>query len=116
MGNTALDPILVISLAAAATYASRGFGAFLSGRIKADDKIIEWITCVTYALMAGLVVRMIVLPIGALIAVPLTVRLFSTSIGLLVFFLFRKNIGLGVATGSLTLCFLMWDSRILQVF
>jgi branched-subunit amino acid transport protein len=97
------NPWLIITLAALASYASRGLGALLSGRIHADSAIIEWITAVTYALMAGLVARMVVLPIGALAATPDWQRLSAAGVCLAVFFISRKNVGLGVLAGSLTL-------------
>ena len=102
------DPVVVIVLAALASYASRGLGALLSGRLDPNGSVVEWITCITYALMAGLVVRMLLLPIGALTVTPDWVRLLSAGIGLLIFFVFRKNVGLGVAAGSATMALLTW--------
>lgn len=102
------DPIVVIVLASVASYASRGLGVLLSGRLDPDGSVVEWITCITYALMAGLVVRMLVLPIGALTVTPDWVRLLSAGVGLLIFFVFRKNVGLGVGAGSATLALLTW--------
>ena len=97
------SPISIITLAALASFASRALGTALSGRIAAHSPVIEWITAVTYALMAGLVARMIVLPIGALAQTPDWMRLGAAATGLSVFFLSRKNIGLSVFAGSLTL-------------
>lgn len=102
------SPILVITLAALSTYAARAAGAFLSGRITTQSPVIDWITCVTYALLAGLVVRMIWLPLGALATTPDWVRLCSAGAGLLVFFITRKNVGFGVLSGSLMLIALTW--------
>jgi len=97
------SPMAIITLAALASFASRALGTALSGRILADSPVIEWITAVTYALMAGLVARMILLPIGALDETPDGIRLSAAATCLAVFFLSRKNIGLGVMAGSLTL-------------
>ena len=105
----AFTPVLIITLAALASYASRALGALLSGRIRADSPFVEWITCVTYALMAGLVVRMIVLPLGSLASTPDWIRLTAAGVGLAVFFATRKNIGLSVLAGSLTLMALTWS-------
>ncbi|PCI41021.1 MAG: hypothetical protein COB46_05160 [Rhodospirillaceae bacterium] len=102
------DPVVVIVLAAIASYVSRGLGAMLSGRLDPQGSVVEWITCITYALMAGLVVRMLILPIGALTQAPDWVRLLAAGVGLLIFFVFRKNVGLGVAAGSATLALLTW--------
>lgn len=96
-------PVGIITLAALASFASRALGALLSGRIRADSPVIEWITAVTYALMAGLVARMVLLPIGGLAGTPDWMRLTSAAACLAVFFIARKNVGLGVLAGSLTL-------------
>lgn len=101
-------PWIAIFLAAAATYASRMLGVMLSGRVAAESRVIEWITCVTYALLAGLVARMIVLPIGSLDEVQPWVRLLATAIGLGAFFAFKRNIAAGVTAGTLSLIALIW--------
>ncbi len=96
-------PVLVITLAALATYASRALGTFLSGKISVESPVIDWITCVTYALLAGLVVRMIALPIGALAETPDWWRFAAAGAGLLVFVLSKRNIGISVLAGALVL-------------
>ena len=102
------SPYGIIALAALASYASRALGTALSGRIRADSPAIEWITAITYALMAGLVARMIVLPIGPLAATPDWMRLAAAAVCLMVFFAARRNVGLAVFSGSLTLLTLTW--------
>ncbi len=109
MENVPYTPVLVITLAALASYASRAAGTVLSGKISGDSQVVEWITCVTYALMAGLVVRMIILPLGALSTTPDWVRLSAAGVGLAVFFATRKNVGASVLAGSLTLIALTWN-------
>ncbi|MFC1672703.1 AzlD domain-containing protein [Pseudomonadota bacterium] len=99
---------MVIFLAALATYASRGLGALLSGRVRPDGPVVEWIICITYALMAGLIVRMILLPIGGLEATPDWTRIVATLVGVAAFWIGRKSIAWGVTAGSLTLAILIW--------
>ncbi|MCW8915739.1 MAG: AzlD domain-containing protein [Magnetovibrio sp.] len=96
-------PWMVITLAAIATYASRGVGAALSGQISTESAVIEWITCVTYALLAGMVVRMIWMPIGTLATTADWMRFAAAGTGLTVFFLTKHNIGISVLSGSLVL-------------
>ena len=108
MDTGVYSPLLVISLAALATYASRLLGTVLSGRITTDSAMIDWITCVTYALLAGLVVRMIWMPVGALAATPDWMRISAAAAGLLIFALTRKSVGFGVLGGSLVLIVLTW--------
>jgi len=104
------SPVVAITLAGIATYASRALGAYLSGKVGTQSPVIDWITCVTYALLAGLVVRMIWMPIGALAATPDWMRFTAAGTGLAVFALTRKNVGLGVLGGSLMLIALTWQT------
>lgn len=101
--QTLYSPVFIITLAALATYASRVLGTVLSGKISTESAMIDWITCVTYALLAGLVVRMIWMPIGTLATVPDWMRFAAAATGLSVFMLTRKNVGFGVLSGSLVL-------------
>lgn len=50
---------LTIAVAAVVTYMWRALGVALAGRVAPDSKVLEWVTCVAYALLAGLVARMI---------------------------------------------------------
>lgn len=109
MEDILYSPAGIITLSALASYASRALGVALSGRIRVGSPVIEWITAVTYALMAGLVARMIVLPIGALSETPDWIRLGSAFACILVFFATRKNVGLGVLAGTLMLIALTWQ-------
>jgi hypothetical protein len=46
-----------------------------SGRIKTDSQVFQWISCVTYAMVAGLVFRIVALPVGLLAQIPVLARL-----------------------------------------
>jgi len=98
----------VIAAGGAATYFWRALGVAISGRIRADSPLFQWIACVTYALLAGLIARMILLPIGPLAETPTWDRIAAAVIALAVFFLTRKNIALGVGVGVGALILLTW--------
>lgn len=85
--------------AALVTYASRGLGVLFAGRIDPASPLFDWVGCVAYALLAGLIARMILLPIGPLADVPLAVRLSAAGIALAIFFLTRRSLLLGLAAG-----------------
>jgi branched-subunit amino acid transport protein len=101
-----LLPTLLLASGAAATYASRGLGVALSGRIDPASPLFAWIGLVTYALLAGLVARMILLPIGPLQETSLLARLLAVGIGAGLFFLTRRNLLVGVASGTIALVLL----------
>ena len=45
--------------AALVTYASRGFGVLLSGRLNTDGPLFRWVSAVAYALLAALIARLL---------------------------------------------------------
>src|SRR3546814_17566403 len=45
-----------------ATYFRRALGVALSGRLAASSSFFDWVACVAYALLAGLIARMLLLP------------------------------------------------------
>jgi branched-subunit amino acid transport protein len=88
------------------TYASRGFGVLLSGRINTDGPLFRWVAAVAYALLAALIARLIVVPLGPLAATTLIARLVSAALALAVYLLTKRNLMLGVAAGGGTLALL----------
>lgn len=95
---------LLLAAGIAVTYLWRGLGVALAARIDPAGSTFHWITCVSYAMLAGLVARMIVLPIGALEATPLIDRVAALALGFVAFYLCRRNYLPGVAVGFV--CFL----------
>lgn len=92
-------PWLALLAAAAVTYGWRGLGVLLSGRIDPGGPAFRWVAAVAYALLAGLIARMIVLPLGPLQATPLADRLAAAGAALAVYLLLRRNLLAGVAAG-----------------
>ncbi len=99
MQETWLWPLLVLAVSAIATYAWRGLGVLLSGRINPDSAFFAWMAAVAYALLAGLITRMIVMPIGPLTETPLEARLVATAL-CIVCFILTKHLLLAVLVGG----------------
>ncbi len=97
---------LLLIAAAVVTYASRLLGVIFAGRLAATGPLLDWVACVAYALLAGLVARMLLIPIGPLAATTMPERLAGVAAALLVFFLVRRNVLLGVLAGTATLALL----------
>jgi len=97
---------LLILLCAAGTYLWRGLGVLLSGRIATSSEVFTWITCVAYAMVAGLVVRIIVMPTGLLATSLLTHRLLACALGLAAYYLARRNLLAAVSVGAAALTIL----------
>lgn len=100
----------LLMLCIAGTYLWRGLGVFVSTRIDPAGAVFQWITCISYAMLAGLISRMTILPLGALAETSLWERLVAMGLAFVVFFLCRRNILLGVLTGVLMLVLLI-ESR-----
>jgi branched-subunit amino acid transport protein len=94
---------LLLILCAAGTYMWRGLGVLLSGRISTSSEVFTWITCVAYAMVAGLIMRIIVMPTGLLATSLLTHRLLACALGLTAYYLARRNLFIAVAVGALAL-------------
>lgn len=90
---------LLLAGAIAGTYIWRGFGVAFSTRINTEGPVFKWVTCVSYAMLAGLIARMVLLPVGPLVETALTYRIAGMASGLLVFFLTKRQVLLGVGAG-----------------
>lgn len=97
---------LVIALAAVVTYASRLAGVIFVGKLAAGGGLLDWVACVAYALLAGLVSRMLLLPIGQLAHTTPAARIAGVAVALAVWLLFKRNVLLGVLAGVVTLVLL----------
>lgn len=85
--NTALNGTglwWALLLACLGTYACRAIGVKLSGHIDQNSEIFRWLSAVTYAMVAALTARMILLPHGLLATVPLLLRIAMCALSLAV--------------------------------
>ena len=100
--------LLVLILACAAgTYLWRALGVAVAGRLDPDGEIFGWMGCVALAMIAGLVSRMLIDPVGVLAATNLIERLGATACGLVVYFLLtRRNLLAGVVSGCVAIVLL----------
>jgi len=97
MSESSLWVIVIGSIFA--TYVWRYFGAVFSQKISPDSALFQWVTCVSYAMLGGLISRMVFVPIGPLEVVPGWIRIIGIATGLIAFFLFKKQVLIGVAAG-----------------
>ena len=94
-----------------ATYLWRGLGMLISGKVRMDGEFFVWAGCVAYAMIAGLAVRILLLPAGTLAQTPLPERLLACALALVVYFVFRRNLFVGIATGFVALTALISFGR-----
>jgi len=72
-----------------ATYIWRGLGVLLAGHISQNSEIFRWLSCVTYAMVGALTVKLILFPTGLLMQVPISFRV-SVCIGCVALNLFLR--------------------------
>jgi len=87
----------------AATLVWRVLGVVVVKRIDARGEFFQWITCVSYAMVAGLVLRMILLPESELANVSLPLRVAALGIAFGAYYLCRRRLVAGVLAGGLSL-------------
>jgi branched-subunit amino acid transport protein len=93
---------LALTSACVGTYVCRAVGVKLSGHINQDSEVFRWLSAVTYAMVAALTVRMIVLPIGLLATVPLLLRILICGMSLAVMVSSpERRLGPALLTGTL---------------
>lgn len=90
--------ILLIALLAHEPW--RWLGLVLGRNVQVDSQVFLWVRAVATSLVAGLVMRLVLFPAGALANVSLTIRLaaFAGAIG--IFFAAGRSLGAGVAGGA----------------
>ena len=95
---------LLLALCGLATYLWRGPGVLLSAGIDPRGEAFTWISCVAYAIIAGVVSRMLVMPTGALAETSALERALGSAAALGAYFwLTRRNLLVGVAAGAAAL-------------
>jgi Branched-chain amino acid transport protein (AzlD) len=78
----------------------RWLGLVLGRTVSVEGEVFQWVRAVATALVAGLVLRLILFPAGALANVHLGVRLAALGGGIAIFFVCRRSLGLGVVGGA----------------
>lgn len=99
-------PYFVVVAGGLVTYGIRVFGVVLAGRISVDSQVFQWVGCVAYGLLAALIARMILLPVGVLQEAPTAFRIVGAVVALAVFFAARRNVFYGCLAGVGTLVLL----------
>ena len=82
-----------------ATYFWRAMAVLFSGRLTIESEMFRWVECVAYAMVAGLMVRIVLLPSGVLAASPLFDRIAGCFIALAAYRLLKRNLLAGMGAG-----------------
>jgi hypothetical protein len=81
----------------------RLLGVILARGLDEDAELIVWVRAVATAVLAGVIARIMLLPPGALAAVPTSVRLAAIGLGFAGFLAIRRSVLAGVVVGEAVL-------------
>jgi branched-subunit amino acid transport protein len=94
-----MSEVMMLMGAIAGTYLWRALGVAFSARVEPDGALFRWVTCVSYAMLAALISRMTVLPLGSLAETPMSFRLGAMAVAIAVFLFARRDMLPGVIAG-----------------
>lgn len=83
---------LAILLTAFATYLPRFLGVFSSDFVNEEGKLFKFVSCVSYGILAALIARIFIHPVGALEQTSTIIRLLAAGITIVVLFVSKKNV------------------------
>jgi branched-subunit amino acid transport protein len=97
-----MSELIMLICGVAGTYAWRALGVTFSARIEPESKLFRWVSCVSYAMLAGLISRMTIIPVGSLDETSIGLRLGAMAVALAAFFLAGRSMLFGVVAGVAT--------------
>lgn len=101
-----MPDVLVMSMVAVAilgTYGWRFIGVLVAGRIEGGSPLFSWITCVAYSIAAGLMMKLLVLPTGALANTSFMDRTIAFITAVTVFYLAKRRLVPALLVGTILL-------------
>ena len=81
----------------------RVFGLVLARGLNEDSEIVIWSRAVATAILAGVIAKLIVFSPGALLSIPLPVRVTAVMCGFIAFLAVKRSVFVGVAVGEAAL-------------
>jgi hypothetical protein len=81
----------------------RVFGLVLARGLNEDSEVVVWSRAVATAIIAGVIAKLIVFSSGALVTIPLSVRVVASSCGFLAFLAVKRSVFVGVAVAEAAL-------------
>ena len=83
---TPADPLVLLLLALLGTFLLRAVGVVGAGHLDQGSALFRWIGCVAFAIAAGIMAKILLVPSGVLAEAALAARLGGVAAGLAVFF------------------------------
>jgi Branched-chain amino acid transport protein (AzlD) len=107
--DAALWPYLLVILAGfLPTEIWRSLAVVFVRGLDEDSELLILVRAVATALLAAVVARLVLIPPGELIAVPLAIRIGAVAGGFLVYLLARRSVFLGIMFGEIVIIAGAW--------
>ena len=84
--------LILVAVAIAGSYVWRLSGVLVAGRVEEGSRFFGWTTCVSYAIAAGLMMKLLVLPTGTLSATMFVDRSLAFVTAVAVFYLAKRRL------------------------
>jgi hypothetical protein len=112
MLDGALWPYLLVIVAGfLPTEVWRSLAVVFAANLDEDSETLIFVRAVATALLAGVVARLVLIPPGDLVGVPLAIRIGAVVGGFLVYLLGRRSVFLGILFGELVIVAGAWYVR-----
>ncbi len=90
---------IVVICCILATFVWRLVGSIFAKKINTESALFQWVTCVSYAMVAALIARIFFFPGGELAETSMVGRFLSLGIGAVVYFNTNKSLLLSMTAG-----------------
>lgn len=100
--------LAILLAGVAANYVWRLLGAVLARGVHPQSQFMLWVRDVSTALVAALVARLVIVPVGPLADVSLAVRAIAFGAGIAAFLALRKNLLLALMASEATFFAARW--------
>tara|TARA_B100000029_G_scaffold432139_1_gene444071 strand:- start:108 stop:428 length:321 start_codon:yes stop_codon:yes gene_type:complete len=98
-----IDIITALSVAMFVTYFWRASGTYFASKITPKSETSKWVNCVAYGLLAGLISRILIFPVGLLAETTVVERLVAVSVGLVIYLNITRNLFVGTFAAGVSL-------------
>jgi len=85
----------------------RVVGVIGAGQLNESSAFFRWISCVAFAISAGIMSKILLLPSGVLVDTPIDARIGGIGVGLVVFFFSGRRVLPGVVSGLVAFVLLL---------
>ncbi|MDF1750544.1 MAG: AzlD domain-containing protein [Alphaproteobacteria bacterium] len=100
MGDSAIW--IAVLVGGFGTFMWRALGVAVETRVQEDSPLFNWIGCVAYAMVAGLMARVLLMPGGDLSFQPFVWRALAFLIALAIWYRYGKSVPIGLIAGVIS--------------